>query len=448
MVTHKNRRASRAVACGAIMLLSVVAACDKVPLVAPTGSVISIFATANTVSLNSEIEIVANVIENGTTATTPTTPGTGTPGTGTPGTGTPGTGTPTPGTTTTTSTGAGTPVQNGTLVTFTTTIGRIEPSEARTSNGQVRVKFIAGGQSGTATITAFSGGASGRLENLKVGAAGVERVLVTASPQTLGPGGGTSTITARVEDVSGTGLPGIPVTFSTDAGSFSNPTVTTDPSGNAQTVLNTSRASKVTVNVAGKTAEVNVGLNPRTGVSLAGPTTPVSAGQPATFTVGVGTTANVRDVTVNFGDGDQQSLGAISGSTTVQHTYAEAGTYNVRATATEASGFTEQVATALTVLPGQPPAVTIQASNNNPTIGETVIFTATVSGATSTVLRYEWDFGNGAEPRTATTTGNRATASYTSLGSKVITVRVVQASGPSGEGTTSVVVTAALAPKR
>ena len=109
--------------------------------------------------------------------------------------------------------GAGTPVQNGTLVSFTTTIGRIEPSEARTSNGQVRVKFISGGQSGTATITAFSGGASGKLENLKVGSAGVERVLVSASPQTLGPGGGTSTITARVEDVSGTGLPGIPVTF-------------------------------------------------------------------------------------------------------------------------------------------------------------------------------------------------------------------------------------------
>jgi len=446
MVTHTSRRAILVVACGALAILSLAAACDKVPLLAPTGSVISIFATANTVALNSDIEIVANVIENGTTASSPTTPTTPT----TPGTGTPGTGTTTPatGTTTTTSTGAGTPVQNGTLVTFTTTIGRIEPSEARTSNGQVRVRFVAGGQSGTATITAFSGGASGRLENLRVGAAGVERVIVTASPQTLGPSGGASTITARVEDVSGSGLPGIPVTFSTDAGTFSNPTVTTDASGNAQTTLTTSRASKVTVNVAGKTAEGNIGLNPRTGVTLTGPTTPVSAGQPATFTVGVGSTANVRDVTVNFGDGTQQSLGAISGSTTVQHTYNEADTYNVRATATEASGFTEQVGTSVTILPGQPPAVIITASNNNPTIGETVIFTATVSGATSTILRYEWDFGNGAEPRTAVTTGNRATASYGTLGSKLITVRVVQATGPSGEGTTSVVVRAAVAIKQ
>ena len=429
MVTHTRRRASLAAACGAIAILASAAGCDKVPLLAPTGSVITIFATASTVPVNGETEIIANVIENGVTAS-PTTPanGNGTPGT------------TTPGTTSTTTAGAGTPVQNGTLVSFTTTIGRIEPSEARTTNGQVRVKFIAAGQSGTATITAFSGGASGKLENLRVGAAGVERVLVTASPQTLSPSGGTATIVARVEDVSGTGLSGLPVSFTTDAGTLSNSSVATDSSGNATTTLTTSRASKVTANVAGKTAEVTIGLNPRTGITLTGPTTPVSAGQPATFTVGVGSTANVQNVTVNFGDGSSQSLGAISGSTTVQHTYDEADTYNVRATATEASGFTEQVATSITVLPGQPPAVIITASNNNPSVGETVIFTATVSGATSTVLRYEWDFGTDAQPRTATTTGNRATASYTTTGSKVITVRVVQATGPSGEGTTSIVV--------
>ena len=96
------------------------------------------------------------------------------------GTGTPGTpATPTT-PTSTTSAGAGTPVQNGTLVSFTTTIGRIEPSEARTNNGQVRVRFISSGQSGTATITAFSGGASGKLENLKVGSAAAERVIISA----------------------------------------------------------------------------------------------------------------------------------------------------------------------------------------------------------------------------------------------------------------------------
>ena len=414
-------------------LLLLAGACDKVPLLAPTGSVISLFPAATSVPLNGTVEIVVTVIENGVAATT-STGGSTTPTTG-------GTTTTTPAaTTTSTRAGAGTPVQNGTLVSFTSTLGTIEPREARTQNGEVRVRFSAQGQSGLATITAYSGGASGKLENLKIGSAAAERVLVSASPQTLGPAGGSATISARVEDGAGSAVAGVPVTFSTDTGTLSASSATTDASGVATVTLNTSRPSKVTANVAGKTADVTVGLNPRTGITLAGPTTAVSAGVPATFTVNVGSTSNVRDVIVDFGDGSRRSLGAISGSTTINHTYNVAGTYTVTATALEASGFSETVSTDISVLPGQPPAVTITASNNNPSVGETVILTAQVSGATSTVTRYEWNFGAGAIPATAETTGNRATVSYTTTGTKVVTVRVVQGTGPSGEGTTAIVV--------
>ena len=418
-----------------IATLAFVSACDKVPLLAPTGSVITLFATSDTVPINGEIEIVATVIENGaaapptspTTPTTPTTPGQ----------------TPTPTTpTTTTRAGAGTPVQNGTLVSFTTTIGRIEPREARTHNGEVRVKFIASGQSGTARITAFSGGAVGTIENLRVGSAAAERVLLTASPQSLCGTGGTTQIAARVENTSGSPVPGVPVSFTSDNGTLSASSAVTDESGTATVSLTTARESKVTANVAGKTAEVTVRVNARTGVTIAGPSTQVSAGVPATFTVGVATGAVIRDVAVDFGDGERISLGPITGNTTVSHTYTESGTYTVRATATDAVCGTETVATALTILPGQPPAVTVTASNNNPTVGETVIFTATVSGATSTILRYEWNFGAGAIPASIITTGNRATATYTTPGTKIITVRVVQAAGPEGEGSTAIVVRA------
>src|SRR6187399_777664 len=108
MVAHR----STAIALLSIVVLpfALLAACDKVPLLAPTGSVITLLATTNTVSLNSEVTIIATVIENGQAAG-PTGTGTGT------------------GTGTTSRTGAGTPVQNGTLITFTTTIGRIEPAE-------------------------------------------------------------------------------------------------------------------------------------------------------------------------------------------------------------------------------------------------------------------------------------------------------------------------------
>ena len=403
-----------------LVALSLAAACDKVPLLAPVGSVITLFPTANTVPINGSTEIVATVIENGTTATPTTNGGT----------------TTTPGATTTSGTqGAGTPVQNGTVVSFTTTIGRIEPSEARTNNGQVRVKFFANGQSGTATITAFSGGASAKIENLLVGTAAAERVLISASPQTLGPAGGTSQIAARVEDVGGGGVIGVPVTFSTNAGQLSASSVVTDDTGTARTTLTTTRESTVTANVAGKTADVTVGLNPRTGITLSGPTNSVSAGLPASFTVGVGSTANVRDVTVDFGDGRRQSLGAISGSTTVQHTYTSPGTFNVTATATEASGFSEQVSTSVTILPGQPPGVVLTPSNTSPTRNQIITITATVSGATSTIQEYQWDFGDGT---TAVTTGPQITKSYTDVGTKVIRVTVVQAVGPSGQGQTTV----------
>jgi hypothetical protein len=332
-------------------------------------------------------------------------------------------------------------VQNGTVITFTTTLGRIEPADARTQNGQVRVRFISGGQSGTATITAFSGGASGKLENLRVGTAAVERVLLSATPQVLPPGGGTTEIAARVEDTSGAGVPGVPVTLTADQGQLSAGSVTTDSSGVARATLSATRNTVVTANVAGKTATVNVNLNPRTGITLTGPTTSVAAGTPVTFTVGVGTAANIRDVRIDFGDGTSSSLGAISASTPVQHTYTEEGTYRASATAVEASGFTETVSTFVTILPQQPPAVTIQAAPTNPVPGQTVTFTATVTGATSTILRYEWTFERGSPP-TAITSGNRATATFSlPTGSRVIEVRVIQSSGPSGDGTTVINVT-------
>src|SRR4029450_1210949 len=103
-----------------IGVLAFAPACDKVPLLAPTGTVITLFPAATTVPLNGDVEIVATVIENGVATAGPPSPGDGT-GTGN-GTG-PGT---TPTQTPTSTAGSGTPVQNGTLVSFTTTIGRIE----------------------------------------------------------------------------------------------------------------------------------------------------------------------------------------------------------------------------------------------------------------------------------------------------------------------------------
>jgi hypothetical protein len=430
MLTQLRRRRSAlylSAAC-AIATLQFSSACDKVPLLAPTGTVITLFPAATVVPVDGQVEIVATVIENGT-ATAPPSGGTGASGASGGGS-----------TTTTSSSGAGTPVQNGTVVSFTTTLGRIQPTEAQTNNGQVHVMFIAGGQSGVATITAFSGGASGRIEGLRVGSAAAERVVLTATPQTLGASGGSSDIAARVEDASGLGLSSLAVNFTADAGTLSASSATTDQTGVAHVNLTTTRKSTVTANVAGKTATVIVDLNPRTGITITAPTTQVAAQQPATFTIAVTATANIRNVTVAWGDGTSQSLGALGGSTTVSHTYQEAGNYTVTATATDANGFSEPVSTTINVLPAQPPSVVVTPSNSNPAPGETVIFRAQVTGNTSSIIRYEWNFGAGATPPTAETTGNQASASYVGTGTKVISVRVIQATGPSGDGFGTVVV--------
>src|SRR5215203_3210255 len=117
-----QRSTGTALLTAVVLSFAIIAACDKVPLLAPTGTVITLLPVTPSVSLNSETTIIATAIENGSA--------TGDIGSGA---------------NIGSRTGAGTPVQNGTVITFTTTIGRIEPSEARTHNGQVSVRLITTG---------------------------------------------------------------------------------------------------------------------------------------------------------------------------------------------------------------------------------------------------------------------------------------------------------------
>ncbi|HEX7937623.1 MAG TPA: hypothetical protein VF483_01455, partial [Gemmatimonadaceae bacterium] len=149
---------------GTALVLLLSAACEKVPLTAPTGSSITLTASTNVLSANGSADIVAQVLE-----------------------------------------ASGTPPHSGTHVIFTTTVGRIEPADASTdAGGRVVVKLVANGASGNATITAQSGGATtgtnGAL-HIAVGAAAVGHVNMSANPNPVSALGGTSTITASVIDL-------------------------------------------------------------------------------------------------------------------------------------------------------------------------------------------------------------------------------------------------------
>ena len=308
---------------------------------------------------------------------------------------------------------SGTPPQHGTHVTFTTTLGTIQPAEAETDiSGRVLARFVAGTSNGTATITANSGGAStGTTGAIKiaVGTAAVGRVTVNAWPASVPNTGGATTITASVFDINGNALSSAPVSFSTTAGILSMSLAIADAAGVASHDVHDQSAGhrdrerrcagachprhrrnrrRRHHHAAGNGTVVrvgqrdNLGRHPRWSSPRHRP--PPSAGLPASFTFAVTVAATngsaVRDVAVNWGDGSRmQSLGAISGNAVVSHVYNKAGTYLVTGTVTDAAGNSNTVSTSVTVIPVPRPTILITPSPSPVKAGGTITFTIQVT---------------------------------------------------------------------
>jgi adhesin/invasin len=384
-----------------LLLALVVSGCDSSPLLAPTESTISLGASASRAPLNSEVEILATVQEN-----------------------------------------SGTAVQNGTLVTFTTTLGTLQPREATTVRGVARTILQTGSTSGTATINATSGNArttggntanntttAGTNVQILIGAAAASRISVVARPGAVSSSGGTAEIVAAVVDEAGNPVTGVAVSFSTDQGTLSASTATTDSNGEARTRLTTNRESIVTARVGAggtdRTATVTVRVSAAPSLTVTIPATPPTVGVPFSFTVA--TAANTSlDVTVDFGDGRSQNLGRVSGEQTVAHTYTSAGTYTIRVTGRDpGTGESTTVTKAVTVGNRAPMNLTVTVSPNNPQVNTVVEFTAALgSGDTTQIANYEWEIRNssGDLEFTTTTSGNRITRVFTTTG--IRTVRV------------------------
>ena len=262
---------------------------------------------------------------------------------------------------------SGTPVQNGTTVRFTTTLGRLEQSEAQTRNGAATTTLFAEGASGVAVVTAASGsavasgtGATGTALSITMGSAAVESVTLAASPATVSSTGGTVTLT--VTPVAGT-APSVSVTWG-DGGSsslgivsgarsathaYSSQGVFTITASATEGTETFSTSTSVTV---GPPPSVVLAANVNTGVigtpAVVGPPA-VAAVPPTTFVFTVTPAAGVgaRTVTLDFGDTQSIALGAIAAATQVTHRYTTAGVCTVRVTETDTLG---NVTTAVVVI--------------------------------------------------------------------------------------------------
>ncbi len=363
-----------------VAVLSV--ACDKLPLLAPQASTITLSTASSVVQANGVTEIRATVLEP-----------------------------------------SGTPVHNGTTVTFTTNLGAVTPGDARTLNGVATAQFVANGQSGTASIKAISGGATSEALALTVGAAAASTISLNATPTRVAASGGSSVVTATVTDVSGNALQGVPVTFSSTAGSLSTTSANTNLSGSAVTTLTTNREATVTAALAGKTATVVVGVGVRPTVTVSASADP-TVGGPTTFTISATPATGgdpLEQVTIDYGDGKSSNLGPVSGTgMTVQHIYEDHDTFRVTVTATDLSG---ESASASTIIVVQP-VVTVSLSASRS--GNVATFTATVSPSDTVISTYAWDFGDG---QSATTSTNQISHEYTLPGFKNVTVTVTTTTG-------------------
>ena len=311
-----------------------------------------------------------------------------------------------------------------------------------TSNGQAKVILRAGTQSGVAEVQAFSG--SARTETpimVQIGGAAAAAVTVTANPAVVPALGATVTISASVSDAAGNRLNGVPVSFSTTAGTLGTAQVTTDSSGVATTTLNTNVAATVTATVSGTvTGTVMVSVTPAPTIAITQTTAAPTAGGTTVFNVvtAMGTGgAQISAVTVDFGDGTQASLGSLTGSSTVSHVYSSAGTYQVVATVVDSIGQEVSASAVVTVTPAVPLNINLTASPSPAVVNEAVTFTATVSGSTVPIQSFRWNFGDGFE---ATTSGSTTNHVYTEAATRTVRVTATTTEGLVGTTQTQLVI--------
>jgi adhesin/invasin len=413
--------------------------CEKVPLLAPSGSTITLTASTNALPINASTEIIAQLLEP-----------------------------------------AGTPPHSGTLVTFTTTLGTIEPAEARTDvGGRVVVRFLTGDVNGSAVITAISGGATTGTNGairIAVGTAAVGRVNVSATPAMVPSNGGTTTVVATVFDINGNTLRSAPVSFTTTAGTLSASIVSTNADGTASTVLTTSQQATVTASVGaqspvGSGTGTNGGTGTGTGTGSTGsgqasgtvtvnvaaaptlvitpPSTPPSEGLPASFTFVVTVPAQngsaVRDLRVRWGDGTSTSLGAVTGTAVATHVYENDGTFIVTGTVTDASGNSTSVSTTVTVIPVARPTVIVTPTPQSAPGGSTISFQIDIRAAAGvSIQNVSINFGDSSGTQNLGGFTGIVTVPHTyaaGVTTYTVVVTVTDSTGQSTSGSTTVSIT-------
>ena len=285
-------------------------------------------------------------------------------------------------------------------------------------------------------------------------------VTLSAAPDQL-PRDGTSqsVVTITVRDASGRPVAGQRLSVSTNAGSVSDSTVTTNSSGQATFTYTAPSAAALSTTQNATITVVPIGTDganaaPRTLLILLSgsrnSTAPTAAftflpeapqiGQAVRFDAS-GTQderAACLDACTyswNFGDGTTGSGRVVS------KTFSTGGTFTVTLTVTDSAGSSASAARSVTVSTVARPTVTLTVSPNPPIANQPATLTATATAGTgASISRYEWTFGDGTS---ATTTSGSVTKTYSGRGTYVASVTVTDSIGQTASATLSFTISSA-----
>jgi len=355
--------------------------------------------------------------------------------------------------------GDGTPVNDGTVINLSSTVGSI-PSSANTDDaGVARAELVGDGQRvGTATVTASSGASGEVTVEVQVGAvAGI--IDLEANPNQISRDAAVTEISllAVVQDTFGSLLPNVGVTFSTESGNLESggAALFTDQNGQVLETLTVRRADiadnaegffTVTARATGEggtpiegIVEIDITGGPS---SIFFQATPTSVSQQTGGTVEL--LVGVRDASGDALPGAHANflteLGSLASGGAVLETGPDGTARDtLTVTAADVAGFPSSAFTVRAQVAGfggivleQSQSIRIQTGfpvasfTFDPPDGNQVTFTNTSTGQQP--LSCTWNFGAGANPGSSSQCPGQ-TVTYTTPGNKTVTLTVTNSLG-------------------
>lgn len=239
----------------------------------------------------------------------------------------------------------GTPVNPGTVVLFSTTLGAVTASAETNSQGIARGELRSDGRLGTAKVTATSGPVTTDAVEVQIGITAGTASL-SANPASVSEAGGKINLLALVRDAGGQPLAGALVNFQTQVGTLASggSFVTTSAAGQAKDTLQVTAGDIATLTAS--TFAVSVQASGSGAVVSDDAAISIQRKPRASFDRTIsGLSVVFKDTSTgnpikwlwDFGDGSAKST-----SQNPAHVYGRAGTYIVTLTITNGLGETSE----------------------------------------------------------------------------------------------------------